>query len=98
MRTWKEGECLVFDDSFEHEVWHDGKGDRIVLICDMWHPELDLERDIIPTLTEDEKAAVAAARSGKQVSTLFQALLCPSTMEGEETRYEKWARLGETGL
>merc|ERR1719272_20392 len=21
-RTWQEGECLWFDDSYEHEVWH----------------------------------------------------------------------------
>ena len=49
------------------QVWNDGASDRVVLLFDMWHPELDLERDIIPTLTEDEKAAVAAARSGKHL-------------------------------
>lgn len=37
---WQEGKCLIFDDSFEHEVWHDGEEDRIVLILDVWHPEL----------------------------------------------------------
>jgi Aspartyl/Asparaginyl beta-hydroxylase len=39
--TWDEGKCLIFDDSFEHEVRHDGTEDRIVLIMDMAHPELD---------------------------------------------------------
>jgi hypothetical protein len=23
VRQWREGECLVFDDSWEHEVWHE---------------------------------------------------------------------------
>jgi hypothetical protein len=23
-RQWKQGEVIVFDDSFEHEVWHNG--------------------------------------------------------------------------
>ena len=34
-REWRAGECLIFDDSFEHEVWHDGDSDRVVLICDL---------------------------------------------------------------
>lgn len=39
-RTWEEGKVIVFDDSFEHEVWHDGSKLRLVLIVDIWHPEL----------------------------------------------------------
>ncbi|XP_023301830.2 aspartyl/asparaginyl beta-hydroxylase isoform X1 [Lucilia cuprina] len=39
-RTWQEGKFLIFDDSFEHEVWHEGQGIRLVLIVDIWHPEL----------------------------------------------------------
>lgn len=39
-REWKEGKFIVFDDSFEHEVWHQGNKARIVLIVDLWHPEL----------------------------------------------------------
>jgi aspartate beta-hydroxylase len=38
--TWTEGKCLIFDDSFEHEVRHEGTGDRVVLILDMLHPDL----------------------------------------------------------
>jgi len=40
LRSWKEGEWLIFDDSYEHEVWHNGTGTRLVLIVDIWHPEL----------------------------------------------------------
>ncbi|XP_017149689.1 aspartyl/asparaginyl beta-hydroxylase isoform X12 [Drosophila miranda] len=39
-RTWREGELIIFDDSFEHEVWHNGTRPRLVLILDMWHPDL----------------------------------------------------------
>ncbi|XP_052842861.1 aspartyl/asparaginyl beta-hydroxylase isoform X5 [Drosophila gunungcola] len=39
-RTWREGELFIFDDSFEHEVWHNGTHARLVLILDMWHPDL----------------------------------------------------------
>ena len=40
LRTWKEGKFIIFDDSFEHEVWHDGDTFRLVLIIDFWHPEV----------------------------------------------------------
>lgn len=42
VRTWHEGEFIVFDDSFEHEVWHNGTEHRLVLIVDLWHPDLTL--------------------------------------------------------
>jgi len=40
-RTWTEGRCTVIDDSYVHEVWHTGTERRIVLIVDIWHPEMD---------------------------------------------------------
>lgn len=39
-RPWRAGECLVFDDHFEHEAWNHTGSDRIVLIVDVWHPSL----------------------------------------------------------
>ncbi|XP_055704085.1 aspartyl/asparaginyl beta-hydroxylase isoform X6 [Phlebotomus papatasi] len=39
-RSWHEGKVLIFDDSFEHEVWHNGTEVRLVLIVDIWHPDL----------------------------------------------------------
>jgi hypothetical protein len=39
-RQWREGECLVFDDYFEHEAWNHTDEERIVLIVDLWHPGL----------------------------------------------------------
>jgi len=41
-RTWTEGRCTAIDDSFVHEVWHTGTERRILLIVDIWHPEMDV--------------------------------------------------------
>jgi aspartyl/asparaginyl beta-hydroxylase (cupin superfamily) len=38
--SWKVGEILIFDDSFEHEVWNDSQARRVVLIFDIFHPDL----------------------------------------------------------
>ena len=37
-RPWEEGKVLLFDDSYEHEVFHDGlgQGPRVVLIVDVY--------------------------------------------------------------
>ncbi|SCF07809.1 aspartate beta-hydroxylase [Micromonospora haikouensis] len=46
--TWQEGRCLVFDDSFEHEVRHDGELPRVILLMDVCHPALDpVELDLL---------------------------------------------------
>lgn len=37
-RNWNEGEALIFDDSFNHEVWNDTNGWRVVLFVDFARP------------------------------------------------------------
>lgn len=39
-RGWQEGECIVFDDSWEHEVWNNSDRPRVVLLINFWHPGL----------------------------------------------------------
>ena len=39
-RGWNEGECLVFDDSYVHEAWNRSEHTRVVLIFDLWNPDL----------------------------------------------------------
>ena len=39
-RTWEEGKCLVFDDSWEHEATNRSDRLRAVLLVDIWHPDL----------------------------------------------------------
>ncbi|XP_013135168.1 PREDICTED: aspartyl/asparaginyl beta-hydroxylase isoform X2 [Papilio polytes] len=51
IREWQLGKVLLFDDSFEHEVWHNGTGARLVLIVDVWHPHLAAaERRRLPAI------------------------------------------------
>lgn len=35
---YKDGECIIFDDSYVHSVKHDGKERRVTLMLDFWHP------------------------------------------------------------
>ncbi len=40
VRDWQEGKLFIFDDTIEHEAWNDSDEDRVVLIFDIWRPEL----------------------------------------------------------
>lgn len=35
---WAEGKAVVFDDTYEHEVWNDTDGRRVVLFLDVLRP------------------------------------------------------------
>ncbi|KAG8133639.1 hypothetical protein E2320_011450, partial [Naja naja] len=50
-RFWEEGKILIFDDSFEHEVWQDANAYRLIFIVDVWHPELtSQQRRTLPAI------------------------------------------------
>jgi hypothetical protein len=49
-REWEEGKLLVFDDSFEHEAKNPTGELRIILLFDIWRPELG----------EEERTAISA--------------------------------------
>ena len=52
-RHWQNGRCLLFDDSFEHEAWNRTAQRRVVLLFDLWHPELtDIERLVLDKVAE----------------------------------------------
>ena len=61
-RHWAEGRTLAFDDSYEHEVVHEGRLDRMVLSVDVWHPSLS-EGDI-EVLSHEVFASFGYARGG----------------------------------
>ena len=48
-RAWDcEGGPLVFDDSYEHETWNRCSVERVVLLFDVWHPDLSMaEREAV---------------------------------------------------
>jgi aspartate beta-hydroxylase len=60
-RQWRDGRCIVFDDSFVHEVWHNGTQTRIVLIVDIWHVEMDEAARQASILASSERDELVAA-------------------------------------
>ena len=49
-REWHDGKALIFDDSIEHEAWNRGGRTRVVLLFEIWRPEI----------SPDERAALTA--------------------------------------
>lgn len=37
---WREGRCITFDDTFEHEAWNNSDQTRVILLFDVWNPYL----------------------------------------------------------
>jgi aspartate beta-hydroxylase len=56
--TWQEGKVIVFDDSFEHEVWNRGSSARVILLFDILNPAvpdaLKAEDDLHQTPLEEK--------------------------------------------
>lgn len=51
-REWRAGEAWAFDDTIEHEAWNDADVTRVILIFDVWNPQLTLlERNLVRELT-----------------------------------------------
>jgi hypothetical protein len=51
VHAWQEGRALVFDDSIEHEAWNPSGALRVVLLFEVWRPELSaLERELLLSL------------------------------------------------
>lgn len=52
-RTWRTGEVLAFDDTFEHEAWNDSAESRVILLFDIWNPDLTtVEREALTALVQ----------------------------------------------
>lgn len=48
---WQEGKVILFDDTVQHEAWNRSGKDRLVLIFDIWRPELErVEHDMVTAL------------------------------------------------
>jgi aspartyl/asparaginyl beta-hydroxylase (cupin superfamily) len=60
-RLWREGEAFVFDDTIEHEANNPSDLLRVVMIFDVWHPDLSLdEQQGIAAIVGAEGAPVAS--------------------------------------
>jgi hypothetical protein len=64
-RAWREGEAWVFDDTIEHEAWNGSDQTRIILLFDVWRPELsDAERAALRAMFAAIDVLSGQARAG----------------------------------
>jgi aspartate beta-hydroxylase len=62
VRDWEHGKAWAFDDTIEHEAWNRSDQARVILLFDIWRPELtDEERNLVVSLF-----AAIDAHSGKR--------------------------------
>jgi aspartate beta-hydroxylase len=63
--VWREGELMMFDDTFQHEAWNRSSQPRVILLMDCWNPMLTaVERAAVKVLIATISAFHRAARSG----------------------------------
>ncbi len=61
-RKWQVGQPFVFDDTMEHEASNMSDQLRVVLIFDVWHPQLSMEeRAAVKALIEIDAAGAVLA-------------------------------------
>lgn len=46
---WAEGRLIAFDDTVQHEAWNKSDANRLVLIFDIWRPELEPDEQAMVT-------------------------------------------------
>jgi len=63
-REWEVGKAWVFDDTIEHEVMNPSDALRVILIVDIWHPDL----------SPAERAAVAAIMAATDPAEAMEGL------------------------
>ncbi len=52
-REWREAELLIFDDSMEHEAWNRSDRQRVILLFEIWRPEVnEADREALTVLLE----------------------------------------------
>lgn len=60
-RTPEAGKLMVFDDTWEHSAWNNSSQPRVVLIFELWHPELsEPEQEAIARSIQAREAWVKA--------------------------------------
>jgi len=53
IRRVEAGRALLFDDSMEHEAWNEGGATRVILLFEVWRPELsEAERRALTAMFE----------------------------------------------
>ncbi len=69
VRNVEAGKAIIFDDSIEHEAWNDSDETRIVLLFEIWRPELDAaERASLTAMFEAISAYESALSDARRLS------------------------------
>jgi len=56
VRPWVTDKALVLDDAYDHEVWNRTDEKRVLLLVDIWHPDITLgEKQEVVKLFQDAK-------------------------------------------
>lgn len=65
--AWREGELMMFDDTYQHEAWNWSDATRVILLMDCWNPHLTaVERIAVKQLVEMISSLSPAAASPYQ--------------------------------
>lgn len=40
IQSWIQDQAMVLDDSYNHQVWNNTNDERVVLLIDIWHPDV----------------------------------------------------------
>ena len=85
LRQYAIGAPLLFDDSFLHEVHNHGPSDRMVLLCDLWHPQLlDFTQRILQSFPVAGSTATAASARAVNAGLVRWCTRCSSLFFGPE--------------
>lgn len=81
IEAWQEGKVLILDDSHQHEAWNDHPaGNRVVLIVDVWHPDLtDKEVKVLELIRNAQLRAAKAMGETLAAAAAAAATTTPST-------------------
>ena len=86
---WVAGRCIIFDDSFEHEVWHGGDTPRAVLLFDFWHPDLTDAEQWALTMVRDDSRRLRA-RYRQFVNTVQKLPMAQTMKRANGTATKTW--------
>ena len=88
VRHWEEGVSLIFDDTYDHEVWNDTGGERAILFLDVLRPlppRYDLfNRSIIRVF-----GRTSVVQEGQRKQALWDARLDAAMRNGHPVRPEQ---------
>merc|ERR1712086_339582 len=88
-KTWTEGKCIVIDDSYVHDVWHEGDTSRLVLIVDVWHLDMTEEQRLDAIRRESEDYVNMYQRHRKNPRMVLQMQGVPPQVLPDDFVYDQ---------